>query len=189
MADGEFNLESFMKRYGNLLTEAFRKELNKKYMYSPGFSGRAYASKGKDGDTWRARKKRNRDYAGTAPKSPFGSNLSNSIETVWDDQMQTLGILMADYWQVVDEGRQPGKWAPIQPIKDWLNKPNINLPQEAAFAIQKNIYKFGIRPTGFYGRAVDKIASKIEKDFGDDFDTYLDTFLDTLLEPQLRQRT
>jgi hypothetical protein len=181
--DDDFDLNAFMVKYGNLFTKYFRQELNRKRLSAPGYTGRAYASKGKDGTDWKAKNKRNREFAGMRRRSPFGSNLSESIESQYNPQTQQLTILMADYWQVVDEGRKPGKYAPVDAIQQWLRKPGINLPIEASFGINRNIFKFGITPNGFYGRATDRIADKIEKEFEDNFDEMLNQLFDNLIEP------
>ena len=178
-----FDIDGFLQKYGDLFKTYFQEELNRDVFYSPGFNRRAYASKGQDGDTWKARKKRNREFAGMAPRSPFGSDLNNSVEVRYDSDLQQIGILMADYWQVVDEGRKPGSYAPPRAIQEWLSKPGVALPMEASFAINRNIFKFGIVPNGFYGRATNRIVDKLEKDFGDDFADVLELFLDSLLEP------
>ena len=183
--DDNFDLDGFMNKYGALFVTYFKQELNAKRLSAPGFTGRAYASKGRSGDTWKARNKRNRDFADMRPRSAFGRPLNESIEYQYNDNTKQLAILMADYWQVVDEGRNPGSMPPLEPIRQWISE-KTNLPLEAAFAIGRNIYKFGIVPNGFYGRATDRIAAKMEKDFGDDFSDYLDQFFDNLLEPNRR---
>ncbi len=181
----EFNIDGFLLKYGELFTKYFKQELNRKRFSAPGYTGRAYASKGRNGDDWKARNKRDRAYAGMRPRSSYGGALNQSISMEYNPQLQQIGILMADYWQVVDEGRRPGTYAPVDAIQSWIRE-KTNLPQEASFGINRNIFKFGIVPNGFYGRATDRIADKLEKDFGDDFDEYLELFLDSLLEPQRR---
>ena len=184
--DANFNMNAFMVKYGDLLTDQFKRELNKPRLYSPGFTGRAYASFGQSGDNWKAKNKRDRDYSGKAPRSKMGTgSLSNSIESVYNPTTQQLGILMNDYWQVVNDGRKPGTYAPPSVIKDWI-KTHTSLPESAAFAVNRNIFKFGITPNGFYGRAVESIAKILEKDFQEDFNEALEIFLNNLLEPETR---
>ena len=181
----DFDIDGFLRKYGKLFTDYFKQELNRKRLSAPGYTGRAYASKGRNGDGWVARNKRDRTYAGMRPRSPYGSALNNSVSMDYNPQTQTIGILMADYWQVVDEGRRPGTYAPVDVLKQWIRE-KTNLPEEASFGINRNIFKFGIVPNGFYGRATDRIADKLEKDFGDDFSDVLELFLDSLIEPQRR---
>ena len=181
----DFDIDGFLRKYGDLFKSYFQQELNRKRLSAPGYTGRAYASKGRSGDGWAARNKRDRTYAGMRPRSPYGSALNESVTMDYNPNTQTIGILMLDYWQVVDEGRKPGTYAPVDALKDWIRN-KTNLPEEASFGINRNIWKFGIVPNGFYGRATDRIADKLEKDFGDDFSDVLELFLDSLIEPQTR---
>jgi len=90
-------------------------------------------------------------------------------------------LLSEDYLKYVDKGRRPGTYPPIQAIKRWAAIKGI--PQEAAWAIRKNIFKFGIKPTRVIARTrftieknrkyvqkyeksiVDQITKNIEKDW------------------------
>lgn len=179
----DFDIDGFLKKYGELFVTYFKQELNRKAFTSPGYRKRAYASKGRSGDDFTAKNKRDRQYAGMRPKSPFGSALNNSVSMEYNPQLQQVGILMLDYWQYVNDGRKPGKGIPVSVLQDWI-RTKTNMPVEASFGINRNIFKYGIAPNGFYGRATDRIAKKLEKDFADDFDDVLELFLDSLLEPQ-----
>lgn len=84
----------------------------------------------------------NRPY----PKVASGS-LINSINYRLQDTAQGINVVLLanDYLQYVDRGRKPGTYPPIQAIQRWVTIKGI--PKEAAWAIRKNIYKFGIKPT------------------------------------------
>lgn len=84
----------------------------------------------------------NRPY----PKVASGS-LINSINYRLQDTAQGINVVLLanDYLQYVDRGRRPGTYPPIQAIQRWVTIKGI--PKEAAWAIRKNIYKFGIKPT------------------------------------------
>lgn len=86
--------------------------------------------------------KGNRPY----PKVATGS-LINSINYRLQETAQGINIVLLanDYLQYVDQGRKPGTYPPIQAIKRWVTIKGI--PKEAAWAIRKNIFKFGIKPT------------------------------------------
>ena len=86
--------------------------------------------------------KGNRPY----PKVASGS-LINSINYRLQDTANGIQVqlLANDYLTYVDKGRQKGSYPPIQAIKRWVEIKGI--PQEAAWAIRTNIYKFGIKPT------------------------------------------
>jgi hypothetical protein len=62
-----------------------------------------------------------------------------------------LSILAAPYFQYVDKGRKPGTYPPISAIRNWARIKG--LPKGAEYGIQKNIYKFGIKPTNVIRRA------------------------------------
>jgi hypothetical protein len=92
-----------------------------------------------------------------------------------------MGILYyADYFKYVNRGRQPGaKKVPIQPLLDWISIKGINAtnenglaipPLSLAFAIQQNIFRYGIRETNIYNKALD------------DFENIFDDFPNNLPE-------
>lgn len=169
-------IQELLTRYGNLLRDEIRKNLERARAYSPGFAGTAYSNG------------RNPAFGGNAPKSPFGSNLNNSIEVVIDGD--TLQLAMADYWKYVEYGVEPkpqylkgrgsGQSTLIPILMEWARSKGI--PEGAAFAIRRNIWKFGIQPTNFYGEALDKVADIIAKDFPNEADDYIDEFFDRLFE-------
>jgi hypothetical protein len=77
-----------------------------------------------------------------------------------------------DYFQWVQSGRKPGaKGVPIDSIEQWIRdrklkgrdkKGKFIKNRNFAFAIQKNIKKFGIRPSNFLDVAVDKLQDNQE---------------------------
>jgi hypothetical protein len=86
------------------------------------------------------------------PKVASG-RLINSIdyrlrETAQGIQFQ---LLAEDYLQYVDKGRKPGTYPPISAIRKWARIKG--LPKGAEYGIQKNIFKFGIKPTNVIRRA------------------------------------
>jgi len=66
-----------------------------------------------------------------------------------------------EYSYYVDKGRKPGKMPPVENIQKWCKLKGI--PEGAAFAIAKNIGKFGIPPTNFYTISVTRRAKQLEK--------------------------
>lgn len=85
-------------------------------------------------------------------------NLINSLDyrIVREANMIQIIIQANDYLTYVDEGRKPGSYPPIQAIKSWCNIKGI--PQGAAFPIARNIFKFGIKPTGVIQKTNKKIT-------------------------------
>lgn len=105
-------------------------------------------------------------------RRPFGvrdmkiktGDLYNSIQVNFDASSDTIVISMLDYWQYVNDGRKPGKYVPIKPLMDWIRHKGFNKNKKTgkfqkfnikgmAFAVSKNIQKFGIAPTNFYDDA------------------------------------
>ena len=103
-----------------------------------------------------------------------------------NNNINSLEIDIANYGNLVDEGRLPGKnGIPVEAIKIWLQEKGIGVRDERgrfvkghgktrqshktvkkeggilpiAFAIQKNIQKFGIRPSGFVQASMENIQN------------------------------
>ena len=184
------DLRRFLDLWGQRFVQAMKAELAKAYAYAPGSKGSqpnlsvgdAYGEKGQSGDNWIARNTRNSQYSGSGSKSPAGSALYESISgEVFDDGFQ---IMMANYWEYVNYGRQRGFYVPLSPLEAWAKLKGFDDPRGAAFAINRNIYKFGIAPTFFYENALDSIITKFDKDLGERMGKSVEDFLDNILEIQ-----
>jgi len=97
--------------------------------------------------------KNNRPYAKVASGS-----LVNSINYRLQETANGINLVLLanDYLTWVDRGRKPGTYPPIQAIQRWVAIKGI--PKEAAWAIRRNIFKFGIKPT----RVIAKTRFEIE---------------------------
>jgi hypothetical protein len=97
--------------------------------------------------------KNNRPY----PKVASGS-LVNSINYRLQETANGINLVLLanDYLTWVDRGRKPGTYPPIQAIQRWTTIKGM--PKEAAWAIRRNIFKFGIKPT----RVIAKTRFEIE---------------------------
>lgn len=71
---------------------------------------------------------------------------------VQDAEIIRMELLAEPYLKWVDEGRKPGSYPPIKPLIDWVNIKGLNTG--VAYAIQKSIYKFGIKPTNVIQRVI-----------------------------------
>lgn len=96
--------------------------------------------------------------------------LYDSLKAKVEDNQLTFD--MASYGQYVDQGRRPGKFAPVVAIKEWCKIKGIHT--NFAYVINKKIKEKGIRPTFFFTKAYE--------DNIDDLDKVLDGYLDTLVE-------
>lgn len=80
-----------------------------------------------------------------------------------------IQILMEEYGQWVQSGRLPGKgYVPIGSLIAWIKQRGLKgrdkngkfiSDKSFAFAIQKNIRKFGIRPANFLDISIEKIMA------------------------------
>jgi len=75
-------------------------------------------------------------------------NLSRSIQPRVRRINGELKILIESepYLKWVDEGRRPGKYAPVRAIENWVRIRNIRW-ENAAFLINRKIFREGIRPS------------------------------------------
>lgn len=111
--------------------------------------------------------------------------LYNSLRTTVEIDGSVFSILLhsEDYLKYVDEGRKPGKFPPINKIRQWIKiKPVMPYPDKSgrlpdenslAFLISRSIAKNGIEPTHIIDKVMDSyrledkvtlaIFSEIEK--------------------------
>jgi len=69
-----------------------------------------------------------------------------------------LQLLSEDYLKYVDQGRRAGaKYPPIGPLLRWARVKG--LPEGAAYGAQKNIHKFGIKPTNVIRKTINIIQT------------------------------
>jgi hypothetical protein len=107
-------------------------------------------------------------YKGLGDKVASGK-LKNSINVQVNESQEqtTIQVIAEDYFQWVQSGRLPGKkGVPIESIEQWIRERKLKgrdkkgkfiKNRNFAFAIQKNIKKFGIRPSNFLDVAIDKL--------------------------------
>ena len=108
-------------------------------------------------------------YRGIGNKVASG-NLKNSVQVSVqpkNNNIEVLKVIMADYAEYVQQGRRPGKKnVPIKSLLDWIKERNLKGRDKKgrfisnlsfAFAIQKNINKFGIRPSNFIDFSIEKV--------------------------------
>jgi hypothetical protein len=124
-------------------------------------------------------------YSGLSNKIATGG-LMNSVKAKAQkyNDMDHIEIEMKNYGAFVEEGRKPGSYVPISQIMKWIQQKGIGVRNErgqfvkghlktkkqiqkanregqalpVAFAIQKSIWKFGIRATSFTEIALYKIS-------------------------------
>jgi hypothetical protein len=109
-------------------------------------------------------------YKGVGNKVSSGT-LARSVEvqTKTNNGITELQVLMAEYGQWVQSGRVPGKgYVPVGSLMMWIKQRGLKgrnkkgkfiSDKSFAFAIQKNIRKFGIRPANFLDISMEKIMA------------------------------
>jgi hypothetical protein len=97
--------------------------------------------------------------------------LSRSVEvqTKTNNGVTELQVLMAEYGQWVQSGRMAGKgYVPVGSLIKWIKQRGLKgrdkkgkfmTDKSFAYAIQKNINKFGIRPANFLDISIEKIMA------------------------------
>lgn len=102
----------------------------------------------------------NTDATGT-----LGNTLNYIIET--NEGLFELSLRIQDYWKYVEEGRGPGKYPPINDIKNWIRvKPvtptiyNGKLPttDQLAYLIARKIHLRGTRGKYLLQASLDELS-------------------------------
>lgn len=94
--------------------------------------------------------------------------LIKTIEVVVREQVGSIIIEESHvfYGDFVDKGRKKGvKRVPIDALEDWIKAKNFSFAagniRGTAFAIQTNIFKFGIKPTNWIDETVSRTDTKV----------------------------
>ena len=113
-------------------------------------------------------------FQGTSNKVASG-RLRDSVKVTGSNEGTNyiLQIIMLDYFQWVQSGRLPGKkFVPVGALIQWIKDRKLSIRNKKtgkfakktpdaiksmAFAIQRNINKFGIKPANFLDISIEKI--------------------------------
>lgn len=160
-----------LELYGDLFVIEIKKALAQNYPYAPGYSG----SRGEMG---RANKIAGVHYG-------YPTSLYDSVRSSYNPNTMEVEILMNEYWQWVDQGRDKGSYVPIRPLELWAQQRlglNEDEAKSAAFGISTNIYKFGIAPTDFYNIAQQKMAVILETQLTQELGVSFAQFMQQVVE-------
>ncbi len=119
--------------------------------------------------------------AGKQATGTLVQSVNTKVRT--DGDRAVIEIYAEDYLRYVDQGRRPGKFPPLQPIKKWVSIKG--LPAEAAFPIARKIAMKGINPT----RVVNPTLKKVEELFGPSYEKELERILGAVLVNDIFSRT
>lgn len=135
-------------------------------------------------------------YGGAPNKMGIGQKIATSdlynyitprIEYDEYDLPESFVIIMEDYWYWVDEGRKPGRFPPVNAIRNWiLDKPinfapiNGKIPtlKQQTYLIGRSIAKKGTAGTDFTTLALDDTLDQALEIFGEQYADQIQEFLD-----------
>ena len=160
-----------LELYGELFVIEIKKALELKYDYAPGFNA-------------------SRSVIGQANKIAgvhygYNQSLYDSVRYSYNPNTMEVEILMNEYWQWVNQGRDEGTYVPIRPLELWAQKRlglDAKEAKSAAFGISTNIKKFGVAPTDFYDIAQQKMAQVVEGQLTEELGVSFAQFMQQVVE-------
>lgn len=98
------------------------------------------------------------------------------IKSLRSDLRNVADVIISgeDYFEFVDKGRKKGSYVPIADLKKWTTLKGI--PNSAAYAINKSIYKFGIKPTNVLAKTIremDKAVPNLENNLAKEYENII----------------
>jgi hypothetical protein len=121
-------------------------------------------------------------------KSIATGTLLNSIKmdiVRTDDGGISVTLLDSEYIFNVDEGRRPGKYAPMKELENWVKRKGLAAEKKKvtaiAFAINNKIKREGIRPKRIISTTVDQTLPLFNKIADKIITTQLDNYLNELI--------
>lgn len=120
-------------------------------------------------------------------------NLFNSMTPIVDieDNHYSVKIELADYWKYVENGRLPGKFPPLNRIKEWIEiKPvipymdkNGRLPttDQLAFLIGRKIAEEGTEPQKFFEKNKRVAVSEFKDSINEAIDADVRDYIEQLV--------
>ena len=97
--------------------------------------------------------------AGKKASGKLINSLKVDVKPVGEAIFQVL-LTSEDYLKYVDKGRKPGSYVPIRALKEWTRYRGI--PEEAAYAINNKIFRFGIAPTNVIKKTQDRMKNETD---------------------------
>lgn len=122
--------------------------------------------------------------------SKLYNDITYNIEYDDDGFPEVFNIIMEDYWYWIDEGRKPGRFPPVNKIRQWiLDKPVAWRPQngqiptleQQTYLIGRSIAEKGYAGTNFTTLAEQKTLNEALDRFGEEYAQQIEDFLDQRL--------
>lgn len=133
-----------------------------------------------------------------ANQSNASYNLYNSFEKVIEvgEDYFKVSISLADYWQYLENGRGPGKFPPVDKIKEWIEVKPINPTplsngktpsvEQLSFLISRKIANEGTEGKPFFEPAKEQTIREFEDKINQAVDEDVSNFILELVEKEMR---
>lgn len=133
-----------------------------------------------------------------ANQSNASYNLYNSFEKVIEvgEDYFKVSISLADYWQFLENGRGPGKFPPVDKIKEWIEVKPVNPTplsngktpsvEQLSFLIGRKIANEGTDGKPFFEPAKEQTIREFEDKINQAIDEDVSNFILELVEKEMR---
>lgn len=133
-----------------------------------------------------------------ANQSNASYNLYNSFEKVIEvgEDYFKVSISLADYWQYVENGRGPGKFPPVDKIKEWIEVKPVNPTplsngktpsvEQLSFLISRKIANEGTEGKPFFEPAKEQTIREFEDKINQAVEEDVSNFILELVEKEMR---
>ena len=133
-----------------------------------------------------------------ANQSNASYNLYNSFEKVIEvgEDYFKVSISLADYWQFLENGRGPGKFPPVDKIKEWIEVKPVNPTplsngktpsvEQLSFLISRKIANEGTEGKPFFEPAKEQTIREFEDKINEAIDEDVSNFILELAEKEMR---
>lgn len=133
-----------------------------------------------------------------ANQSNASYNLYNSFEKVIEvgEDYFKVSISLADYWQYLENGRGPGKFPPVDKIKEWIEVKPVNPTplsngktpsvEQLSFLISRKIANEGTEGKPFFEPAKEQTIREFEDKINQAIDEDVSNFTLELVEKEMR---
>lgn len=125
-------------------------------------------------------------------------NLYNSFEKVIEvgEDYFKVSISLADYWQFLEKGRGPGKFPPVDKIKEWIEVKPVNPTplsngktpsvEQLSFLISRKIANEGTEGKPFFEPAKEQTIREFEDKINEAIEEDVSNFILELVEKEMR---
>lgn len=133
-----------------------------------------------------------------ANQSNASYNLYNSFEKVIEvgEDYFKVSVSLADYWQYLENGRGPGKFPPVDKIKEWIEVKPVNPTplsngktpsvEQLSFLISRKIANEGTEGKPFFEPAKEQTIREFEDKINQAIDEDVSNFILELVEKEMR---